>query len=223
VEVSVDREFWARAWAQGKTGFHKDEVNPVLVRYADRLLPSAHETVFVPLCGQTLDMPWLCARGHTVVGAELVEPAVAGFFAKHGLDARAEAVPGGVCWRADTLEVLCGDVFELAEVAAQRQVTAIWDRGAMVALPPHRREAYVRDVLRKVAQPGARILLNVFSYDTGEMSGPPFSVPGSEVQSLFSDCRLELLESTDGASAMSRPDRPLTTFDIQTWLIELPA
>ena len=66
------------------------------------------------------------------------------------------------------------------------------------------------------------ILLSVFEYDSTEMAGPPFAVPASDVQSLFSDCRVELLESTDGVERVSRPDRPVSRFDILTWLIELP-
>jgi len=218
----MDQAFWAEAWASGRTGFHKSEVNPVLIAHADKLLRTPQERVFVPLCGRTLDMLWLVQQGHQVVGAELVEEAVAGFFAQHGLDA--EQVPHGACvrWQAGPLEVVQGDVFELGRNPLPQRATAIWDRAAMVALPPDRRQEYVDQVLRPVAAPGARILLNVFDYDPSEMSGPPFHVPEPDVRRYFADCRLELLSVVDGTKLIQRPDRPVSWLSVYTWLVELP-
>lgn len=218
----MDRDFWTQAWATGKTGFHSESVHKALTTHGHRLLRNSEETVFVPLCGKTLDMPWLAAQGHRVIGAELVEQAVTEFFAEQNLTPHRSPHAFGVQYEAGRIRVLHGDVFELAKAPMPHPVTAIWDRAAMVALPPTRRRAYVEQVIRRVAAPGAVILLSVFEYDSAEMSGPPFAVPASDVHSLFSDCRVELLESTDGAKRVSRPDRPVSRFDILTWLIELP-
>jgi len=219
----VEYEFWSDAWAAGKTAFHKPEVHRALKAHASRFLRRAEETVFVPLCGKSVDMLWLAARGHHVIGAEMVEQAVSSFFDTHGLEP--ESMPHGPGTRLDAgrISVLHGDVFELARVPMPRPVTAIWDRAALVALPPSRRTEYVDGVLRAVAAPGARLLLNVFEYDPAEMSGPPFTVPASVVESLFTGCRLELLETKDGVRFVDRPDRPVSRFDIHTWLVQLPA
>ena len=218
----MDRDFWTQAWATGKIGFHSESVHKALTTHGHRLLRNSEETVFVPLCGKTLDMPWLAAQGHRVIGAELVEQAVREFFAEQNLTPHRSPHAFGVQYEAGRIRVLHGDVFELAKAPMPHPVTAIWDRAAMVALPPSRRRAYVEQVIRRVAAPGAVILLNVFEYDPAEMSGPPFAVPPADVHSLFSDCRVELLESTDGTERVSRPDRPVSRFDILTWLIELP-
>ena len=42
-------------------------------------------SVFVPLCGKTLDMVWLCQQGHTVVGCELSEIAALDFFKENSI------------------------------------------------------------------------------------------------------------------------------------------
>jgi len=46
--------------------------------------------------------------------------------------------------------------------------------------------------------PGGRLLLITLEYEQDQMSGPPFSVPDTEITKLFSQYgRLELLESCD--------------------------
>ena len=218
----MEHAFWTEAWATGRTGFHSESVHPALHTFGHRLLREAGETVFVPLCGQTLDMPWLASHGHHVIGVEFVKDAVEGFFVDQGLVPECSSFGAHVRYSAGRIDLLHGDVFEVAKGGMPRPVTAIWDRAALVALPPARRSAYVQGVIRPVAAPGATMLLNVFEYDRSEMDGPPFAVPASEVHSLFSDCRVELLESKNGVSRVHRPDRPVSRFDILTWLIELP-
>ena len=218
----MEHDFWTEAWATGRTGFHSRAAHPALRAFAHRFLRGAEETVFVPLCGKTLDMPWLAAQGHHVIGGEFVKQAIDEFFEEQGQTPQELPHGAGARYASERIGVLHGDVFEVAKWAMPRPVTAVWDRAAMVALPPARRSEYVEEVIRRVAAPGAMMLLNVFEYDEREMAGPPFAVSASEVQSLFSDCRVELLESTDGVNRVNRPDRPVSRFDILTWLVELP-
>ncbi len=219
----MDYEFWADVWATGRTAFHQPEVHGALKAHADRFLRRLEETVLVPLCGKSVDLPWLAAQGHHVIGVEMVEQAVSTFFASQGLQPVSSPHGAGTRFEAGRISVLHGDVFEMVRVPMPRPVTAIWDRAALVALPPARRTEYVARVLRAVAVPGARILLNVFECDPAEIPGPPFSISVSEVESLFQGCRLELLSTEDGTRFVHRPDRPVSRFDIQTWLVELPA
>src|SRR5690606_40297026 len=65
--------------------FHQATVTPQLERHWDALGLPAGGTVFVPLCGKSLDMAWLAGRGHRVLGVELSEVAVRDFFAGQGL------------------------------------------------------------------------------------------------------------------------------------------
>jgi len=71
---------WESRWQEGRIGFHLPEVNSYLLRYFDKLLTQDTESVFVPLCGKTLDLPWLARRTKKVVGIELVHKAVQDFF-----------------------------------------------------------------------------------------------------------------------------------------------
>ncbi|HHQ40879.1 MAG TPA: thiopurine S-methyltransferase, partial [Chromatiales bacterium] len=82
----MEPEFWLARWEAGQTGFHRGEVNPLLLAHWDALGVPEGGTVFVPLCGKSRDMAWLAGRGHPVVGVELSPIAVRGFFAEHGLE-----------------------------------------------------------------------------------------------------------------------------------------
>ena len=50
---------WESRWREGRIGFHKTEVQPMLVRHAEVLLTGNPQRVFVPLCGKSVDLPWL--------------------------------------------------------------------------------------------------------------------------------------------------------------------
>ncbi len=218
----MGKEFWAAAWQAGRTGFHKAQVHPMLETHLDALTKGEPACVLVPLCGKSLDLRWLVAQGHEVVGVELVAQAVEQLFAD-GASSPVRGTRGTYeSWQEPGLCVLHGDVFALEAALLPRPVTGVWDRASLVALPPNRRREYV-DVLRRVVMPGGRILLNVFEYDSAIMDGPPFSVSEAEVRQLYSDCGLQMLERTDGSAMFADdPKRKGARFDIVTWLIELP-
>ena len=60
----------------------------------------------------------------------------------------------------------------------------VYDRAALIALPPGTRERYA-DLLCRHLPDGCRGLLVTLAYDQNEMDGPPFSVPDSEVRALL--------------------------------------
>ena len=74
----MEANFWKTAWATGRIGFHQGRPNEYLVEHAARL----SGRVLVPMCGKTDDLSYLASRGHRVIGVELVEDAVAAFFAE---------------------------------------------------------------------------------------------------------------------------------------------
>jgi hypothetical protein len=67
----------------GQIGFHEGAPNAFLQEHVAKL--GASRQVLVPLCGKSEDLAFLAARGHAVVGVELVEDAVRAFFSEHGL------------------------------------------------------------------------------------------------------------------------------------------
>lgn len=230
----MDRAFWQQRWDSGSIGFHQAQPTRYLVRHAERFLPLAPPgaageapprpaRVLVPLAGKTLDMAWLAARGHEVVGVELIERAVLAFFEEHGLTpARA---PAGKLERftAGAVTLLCGDFFDAGRDEVGR-VDAAFDRAALVALPAPLRERYARH-LSSLLEPGARILLVAFEYDQHEMQGPPFAVDGREVERLFgAACSIELLERHfDEQEAARFRERGITRIAEAAWLLTVRA
>ncbi|HZV22956.1 MAG TPA: thiopurine S-methyltransferase, partial [Luteimonas sp.] len=81
----MDPAFWQQRWREGRIGFHQECVTPLLEQHWDAVGAPAGGRVFVPLCGKSLDMAWLAARGHRVLGVELSPIAVRQFFEESGL------------------------------------------------------------------------------------------------------------------------------------------
>lgn len=191
----MDPDFWLARWEAGRIGFHRDEINPLLVRHWDALGAPRGGTVFVPLCGKSRDMAWLAGRGHPVVGVELSPLAVRGFFADHGLAPRVARGRAHARHEAGGITLLLGDYFDL-EPDDLGPVAAVYDRAALIALPRAMRPRYAAHMARLA--PGAPILLITLEYPEGEMEGPPFSVGPEEVERLFGGgWRVALAESVD--------------------------
>ena len=64
-------EFWHQRWADNQIGFHQQAPTPLLLKYWPALGVPTGARVFVPLAGKSLDMAWLAAQGHRVLGVEL--------------------------------------------------------------------------------------------------------------------------------------------------------
>jgi thiopurine S-methyltransferase len=187
----IDNDFWAARWAEGKIGFHEGRPNAMLERHVDRL--GAGRRVLVPLCGKAVDLAYLAARGHTVIGVELVEDAVRAFFAEHQLTPAVAARGKLTAYRAGAITLLAGDVFDATDDVLG-PIDALYDRAALIALPADVRPRYVAH-LRGLLPAGATGLLISIEYPEHQLSGPPFSVPEAEVRHLFDGLTVELLDS----------------------------
>lgn len=178
----MDPDFWHRAWADRRIGFHASSVNPDLVRHLPDLGLAPGARVLVPLCGKTLDLAWLAEQGFRVTGVELSGLACRAWAEQHGLDP--EVAPDGpfTAWRAGPVTLLQGDVFDLH--ADHGPFDAIYDRAATVALPTELRARYAAH-LASLLQPGAPMLLLTFDYAPESREGPPFPVPEAGVRALY--------------------------------------
>lgn len=174
--------FWHERWQQNQIGFHQDEINPYLQIYWPQLALAAGSTVFVPLCGKSIDMLWLRAQGHPVLGVELSPIAVKDFFAENRLEPVITQLGAFECWEVDGLKILLGDFFQLT-AADLAECKAIYDRASLIALPPDMREQYVAH-LQRIAV-GKPSLLITLEYDQTITGGPPFSVTPAEVQAYY--------------------------------------
>lgn len=180
----MEHEFWHERWAKGEIGFHEGSVNQYLHDHWPELAGSDTSTVLVPLCGKSHDMWWLNDRGHPVIGVELSSIACKDFFEE--AEEKAQVHPGEpfTTFRHDDLELWCGDFFQLVPDDL-RHVRLVYDRAALIALPPRMRQDYVRH-LTAVIPDGTRILLITLDYDT-DIKGPPFNVSRDEVQALYGE------------------------------------
>jgi thiopurine S-methyltransferase len=192
----MDSQFWRERWARNQIGFHLPEVNPYLQRHWPRLALAQGAKVLVPLCGKSLDLVWLASQGHRVLGVELSEQAVEAFFSEQGLTPRISQRGVFKVYQTDVIEVWCGDFFAL-DADALRDCTALYDRAALIALPPLMRARYTEH-LNVLLGAGCKGLLITLDYDQTQKAGPPFSVTEDEVKLLLgAHWALEVLEEQD--------------------------
>jgi thiopurine S-methyltransferase len=192
----MDADFWLQRWQEGRTGWHHNAVMPLLEQHWPALDVPRGTRVLVPLCGKSLDMPWLASQGMKVRGVELAPPAIEGFFAEHHLSPQSREAPYGTHYEAGEIEIIRADIFEV-DAAQFAQCGAIYDRAALIALPPPLRERYARSVYGALPA-GCRGLLITLEYPQAEMQGPPFSVEEREVHRLFGEhWDIDLLERRD--------------------------
>lgn len=180
----MDAQFWLQRWTEGRIGFHQERPTPLLERHWDSIGARAGSTVLVPLAGKSRDMDWLAAHGHRVIGVELSPLAVQQFFAERGIEPEVHTDADGIHHRAGAIDLIQGDAFNLGD-ALLASCDAVYDRAALIALPPDMRQRYASDLYRRL-QPGCRGLLITLTYPESEKAGPPFSIDTAEVARLFS-------------------------------------
>jgi len=190
----VDASFWHDKWARGEIGFHEGQANAHLVAHFERLALPPGSRVFLPLCGKSRDLGWLLERGYRVVGIELSQVAISQLFEDLGLTPQVTTAGALTHYAVEDMDIFVGDVFALT-AEALGPVDAIYDRAALVALPPQTRPRYAAHLVAIAS--AAPQLLVTFEYDQSRLDGPPFSVAGAEVEALYAQAyRLEPLGRT---------------------------
>jgi len=185
----MEIDFWLERWSRGETGFHQDRINPYLgYYYGEKGAPLEQRSdlkVFVPLCGKSKDLEWLQQSGYDSVGVECSDLAVEQFFAEQQLNYTKINLENHVSYKADKLEILLGDFFTL-HADDIGNITDIYDRASLIALPKDMRREYVNKIT-ELQKPGTRTLLITLTYPENEMDGPPFSVSEEGVNELYRD------------------------------------
>ena len=213
----VEAEFWLQRWREGSTPWHEGAPNEALRRHLDRLELRSGDRIFVPLCGKAEDMWWLHERELEVLGIDLSPIAGREFLDVHGLEFTESRDSRYSVLESPGFRLFAGDFFAL-EADDLAGVAAVYDRAALVALPPPMRRRYAERLNTLV---GAPILLISMVYPEHEIDGPPFSVPESEVRALFGDRRrVRHLAEEDIIERSSLRKRGLTQLHEHTYLIE---
>jgi thiopurine S-methyltransferase len=176
-------EFWHDRWRTGQIGFHQSAVDRSLAQYWPDLGLAGGSSVFVPLCGKSLDLLWLCEQGHAVTGVELSAVALESFFMEHGIPAQRRVLDQFDVYEAARLRLFRGDFFALTRQLLG-PIPAVYDRAALISWVPEQRAAYVKH-MTDLTNPGTRTLLVTMEYPQEQMKGPPFSVGADEVDRLY--------------------------------------
>ncbi len=176
-------DFWHQRWQLGQIGFHQQEINSHLQKFFHRLPVPGTGQIFVPLCGKSLDLLWLRAQGHQVLGVEISPVAVEDFFRENRLTPSVTRQGRFERYEVDGLAILNGDFFNLKGDELQ-QICAVYDRASLVALPEEMRIDYASH-FNAILPAGISCLLISMEYPQQEMDGPPFAVAESEVRQLF--------------------------------------
>lgn len=185
--VQFMHDEWLERWQVGRTGWHEEDGNRNLQKH----WRAAGRRVLVPLCGKTHDLLWLEAQGNQVVGVELAEVAVAGFFADNALEyERSEGVLTEYRALTRRITLYCGDYFEFES----DPFDAHYDRGALVALTPELRARYAEHTRTLLSDDAEQLVITV-DYDQTVCDGPPFSLSKEEVTGYWP--RLQQVASVD--------------------------
>jgi thiopurine S-methyltransferase len=170
-------------WQADTLGWHKTEVGFALREHGDVLGEGGRG--LVPLCGKSIDLPFLAAQGREVVGVEFVRQAVDDFFSEQALTPEVTETDAGTRHVSGDITIHNGDFFAVTDQALGR-FQWIYDRAALVAIDPQRRSEYAGKLLR-LLDPSGRMLLVTLSYPQGTVSGPPWSVTPEDLQRLYGD------------------------------------
>ena len=189
-------EFWLQCWDNNQIGFHLRSTNPNLPRYWPQEAFAPGDTVFVPLCGKSLDLLWFAGQGLKVLAVELIEKAVLAFFDENDLPYVREEKGDFSEFVSGNIRVLCGDFFSLTapDVAGCR---GFYDRAALVAWQGEERSRYAAHLVALLPA-GCRGLMLVLDYPQEQMQGPPFAVSADDMRALLGqECEISLLGSRD--------------------------
>jgi thiopurine S-methyltransferase len=179
----MELSYWESRWNNDKTGFHMQDGYESLRTHWPSLSLPPEPNVLVPLCGKSLDMLFLKDQGANVTGIEISEKAVKSFFIEKELEFEISHYSDFTIYTSGKIQLWQGDFMKFPESKANFHL--IYDKAALVALPPKKRQPYANKLL-ELTQTDTKILLHHFIYPQDEMTGPPFSVSINEVNKYFS-------------------------------------
>ena len=176
----MDKKYWIGRWERGETGWHEPEVEPALVARFSRLKPTR---VFVPLCGKSRDLTWLASQGHEVVGVEAAEQACRAYFDENKIPFEESRAGAFTLFRGGKVSIFNGDFFDLGP-SELGEIGAVYDRGALIALPSDIRTRYAAH-LAGLARGSFEFLQIALERIPPDSNGPPFSVSAQEIALLY--------------------------------------
>lgn len=182
---AVTNEYWLNRWKRNETGWHQTEPEPALVHWFSG---RKRARIFVPLCGKSLDLKWLLEQGHEVIGCELSENACETFLKENDIEFQVTRYPKFNAYLGPSITIYNGDIFDLSSTEIGK-IDALYDRAALIALPPSTRQKYATHlsdrILTPEIHPSFEWLQIILSRTPCDSSGPPYSVGPDEIESLY--------------------------------------
>ncbi len=178
----MDPNHWHELWESNELGFHEVNGNRLLQHTLDKLKLADNARILVPLCGKAEDLAWLASRGYVVVGVELSEIAARDFYSEHAIVPTVTRHDTLTRYSGGGIDILVGDFFDVDRQTVG-PIAGVYDRAALVALPPDMRTAYAAHLV-DITDCAPQLLIT-FEYDQEQMAGPPFSISEAEVDRLY--------------------------------------
>jgi thiopurine S-methyltransferase len=160
-----------------------ESVYPLLPDLWERRSLKSPARVLVPLCGNSPDLHWLAEQGHSVIGIDVSAKALQQVMQEQSAKFSKDSSHGFTIYRSERMELWEGDFLKLP-ISKIPALDLIYDKAAIVALPPDMRADFAQKVLQLCNQ-GTQMLVQAFEYEQHEMSGPPFSVDTDEINSHY--------------------------------------
>ena len=195
MENQIDKNFWLGCWKNNKLGFNQEKTNSSLIKFFPDLLLPNKASVFVPLCGKSIDMIWLLKQGLDVVGIELSPLAIQAFFKENDLPYKKTSLGPFKKWTANDqpITILEGDIFlfdtkylKKIETMKNPFFHLIYDRASLIALPSDIRKKYYK-LYEKLMNKESKSLLLTIEYEDKNFEGPPFSVIQEEIKNFLNN------------------------------------
>jgi thiopurine S-methyltransferase len=191
----MEAEYWKNRWKNNEIGFNQARPNALLINNIDYLALQKGATVFVPLCGKSVDMHWLTEQGYKVIGVELSEIACREYFQERSIVPEIDETASFKVFKTANITLYAGDFFQLTADMLSN-VHAIYDRAALIALPADMREHYAALIKQHLFN--ASMLLITVTYEN-KRDQAPYSIGPQLVEQLYSECYQieQLAESAD--------------------------
>lgn len=183
---------WHEMWKNNNTPFHKDETNPLLIENWEKFNVPLDKTIFVPLCGKSLDMLWFAQQGYKVIGAELSEIAAEQFFTENKIKFEITNESSVKVYKSERIKIIVGDIFELKKDLFDSSAIFIYDRAALIALDVNTRKRYC-EKLKELSDGHLKMFLLTLDMKIPEHIGPPYFVPTPEVKQHFTEAAVEIV------------------------------
>jgi len=208
--------YWQKRWEENQIGFHRPQINPYLLNHIEKMtgqkltaepigdtaqfLENSKKTWFVPLCGKTVDIPYLLSQGFRVFGLEAAKLAIEALDQEHSLS---------LVYNEDTklftgadglLQIYMGDLFS-CPIEKFGPFDYVWDRGSFIAVEYPFRSSYVEMMQRALKKSDGswynyKYLMDSVQYDKSKFGGPPRSVDAADIEEFYKPwCSVELVES----------------------------